>query len=65
VDGMGDLEVDVGDFCTGDVDFEVFVLGPSGKGSVEENGAVEHFAFVKCGGQEGGGFVDVLGDHDR
>lgn len=62
---MGDLEVDVGDFCAGNVDFEVFVLSTCGRGSVEENGAVQHFAFVKCGGQEGRGFVDVLGDHDR
>lgn len=65
MDGVGDLEVDVGDFCTGDVDFEVLVLCASGRGSVEENGAVEYFAFVKCGGQEGRGLVDVLGDHDR
>lgn len=65
MDGVRNLEVDVGDFCATYVDFEVFVLRASGGGSVEEDGAVQHFALVKCGGEEGGGFVDVLGDHDR
>lgn len=54
----------MGDFCAGYVDFEVFVLRAGGRGSIEEDCAVEHFALVKCGGEEGRGFVDVLGDHD-
>lgn len=65
MDGVRNLEVDVGDFCAAYVDFEVFVLRASGGGSIEKDGAVQHFAFVKCGGEEGRGFVDVLGDHDR
>lgn len=53
MDGVRNLEVDVGDFCAAYVDFEVFVLRASGGGSVEKDGAVQHFAFVKCGGEEG------------
>jgi hypothetical protein len=64
MNGVGDLKIDVGDFGTGYVDFEIFVLSAGGRGSVEKYCAFQHFAFVKCGGQERGGFVDVLGDHD-
>lgn len=53
MDGVGDLEIDVGYFCAGNVDFEVFVLSASGGGAVEEDCALQHFAFVKCGGQQG------------
>lgn len=53
MDGVRNLEVDVGDFGAGNVDFEVFVLSTCGRGSVEKDGAVQHFAFVKCCGEEG------------
>lgn len=61
---MGDLKIDVSVFCAGYVDFEVFILSAGGGGSVEEDCAFQHFAFVKSGGQKRGGFVDVLGNHD-
>lgn len=64
MNGVGNLKIDVGDFGAGYVDFEIFVLGAGGRGSVEKYCAFQHFAFVKCGGQERGRLVYVLGDHD-
>lgn len=53
MDGVRNLEVDVSDLCAGYVDFEVFVLCACRGGSVEEDCAVQHFALVKCSGEEG------------